>query len=316
MTTSQSPDLSVIVVSYQTREMTRRCLETLKEQSCGLRLETIVVDNGSTDGSLEMLNAFPGIRVIALERNIGFGPANNRALAEAAGRYFVLLNSDAFLQPQALRRAFDHMEKTPDAGAGGGRLSGPDGTPQPSAWRFPLPWRDFLVYSGIAARMPHSPAARAASVDWVPGAFLILRPEALRKAGLFDERFFLYYEEVDLCRRLKAAGYSVWFWPDVEVVHVGGESAKKITAALSESARRAALWRFRSECLYYRKHHPALTWLSWLLECGWLAVRWLRNAMSADRARQSKAKETASLLRLANQAWADTAGGRRPPAEW
>lgn len=323
--TNLKPDVSVIIVSFQTRELTRRCLETVRLEARGLAVETIVADNASSDGSPEMLSEDPSVRLIRLDRNIGFGPANNRALAVAQGRYFVLLNSDAFLQPYALVRAVEHMDRTPSAGAGGARLLSEDGTDQPSAWRFPSPLRDLLVYSGMAARFPKSAclsgggrrwadASQEALVDWVPGAFLILRPEALDKVGFFDEQFFLYYEEVDLCRRLKHAGYSTHYWPDIQVVHLGGESAKKLGMALSPAARQVALWRFRSEWMYYRKHHPRLVWLARLLESSWLAMRRMRNTRSSNMERRAKAAECEELLHLATQAWKDTAGGRISPA--
>jgi GT2 family glycosyltransferase len=191
---------------------------------------------------------------------LGFGGANNLGFKSALGRYVVLLNSDAFLTEGSLERSVAHMDARPRAGLGGGRLIGRDGSWQPSARMFPSVFSDLIVLSGLAARFPRSRffgrtdrtwanEMEAASVDWVPGAYSIIRAEALAAAGPFDPRFFLYSEEVDLCKRIKQKGYEVWYWPDIAVVHVGGESSRQIRSLeLSRSGSQLTLWRMRSTC--------------------------------------------------------------------
>jgi GT2 family glycosyltransferase len=332
MTSGQSYayDISVVVVSFNTREVLRECLEALARESGGLRVQTIVVDNGSHDGSIEMLRAdFPSVQLIISPENLGFGRANNLAFEQARGRYIVLLNSDAFLTPDSLRRSVEHMDADPRVGLGGGRLVGRDGGLQPSARRFPTLVTDVFVYSGLADRYARSrifgcynrtwaDPMQPAEVDWVPGAYSILRPEALAAAGAFDSRFFLYYEEVDLCRRLKAAGYTVWYWPDIVVIHIGGESSRQLKSLqMSRVGAQLTLWRMRSTLLYYRKHHGLSSLGARFLEVTWNHFRALRRSRSHDPQRRTEAEYFRAQADLMEQAWRETRGGRTsPPQPW
>jgi GT2 family glycosyltransferase len=323
-------DLSVIVVSYNTCDVLRRCFQHLKESAEGLSLEIIVVDNGSRDSSVEMLERdYPEFRLICSDVNLGFAAANNRAMRLARGRYIVLLNSDAFLKEGAVRCAIEHMDSDPKAGLGGARLIGEEGSWQPSARCFPSPLNDLLILSGLANRFPNSrffgradrtwaDPMEAREVDWVPGAFLIMRPEVLAQAGTFDEAFFLYYEEVDLCRRIKALGYKVMYWPDVVVVHLGGESSKTIRGAvLSDFGSQITLWNLRSKFLYYRKHHAVSVHLVRMLDLGWHQLRFLRNYFSKRDECARKAAESRTVIKLVRRAWGETDGGRvSPPRPW
>jgi GT2 family glycosyltransferase len=332
--------LTAIVVSFNTRDLLRECLQSLLDECArlprGLAAEILVVDNASRDGSPEMVEqefaAAPvPVRLIRSAVNLGFAGANNLALEQAQGRYPVLLNSDAFLHPGALALALQHMDANPATGFGGARLVGRDGRLQPSGRLFHSVWRDTLSLSGLAARYPRSRIFGApdrtwadplvpAAVDWVPGAFMIMRREALAKVGLFDPRFFLYYEETDLCRRVKAAGYAVSYWPDVVVTHIGGESGKQLTApgaAKPSKASKVELWRMRSFLLYYRKHHGWKARLALSMELGIFALRRLRSRNSTDPRRRHRAEEAAQLAALMRQAWQDTDGGRiSPPQPW
>jgi GT2 family glycosyltransferase len=330
--------VSIVVVSFNTRDLLRACLTSLREECARLpkeaTAEVLVVDNASRDGSPEMVAAeFSGpgapVRLIASDVNLGFGVANNRAIEAAAGRYLVLLNSDAFFHAGALACAIAHMDADATAGAGGARLVYRDGAWQPAARMFPSILRDGFVLTGLAARFPRSrffaaaertwaDPASPAEVDWVTGAFMILRREALAKTGLFDPAFFLYSEEVDLCRRIKAAGFRVLYWPDIVVTHLHGESSRQVNARIfSESEGQVVLWRMRSNFLYYRKHHGAKVWLArWLEECLY-ALRFARNRFSPKPARRARAREAVILLGLLRRAWKETHGGRvSPPAPW
>jgi len=323
-------DVSVIVVSFNTREILRQCLQSVVENTNGLEAEIIVVDNGSTDGSAEMVEEeFPRARLHRSTHNLGFAGANNLALESAQGRYFVLLNSDAFLAPGALALAIRHMDETPECGLGGCRLIGRDGSPQPSSRCFHSVLDDAIVLSGLAARFPLSKffgrfdrtwadQSVPAIVDWVPGAFSILRPAALQRVGLFDTNFFLYYEEVDLCRRFKRAGISVWYWPDIEVIHLGGESSRRLASlAFSSHAAQVILWRMRSTLLYYRKHHGWRVHLAKWMEKALYRLIILRNRFSSHPRRVSRVRDHRILLQLMDQAWRETNGGRiSPPQPW
>ena len=320
------PDISVVIVSFNTCALLRECLATLEPARAGLSAEVFVVDNASRDGSPDMvLREFPDVNFIRSEVNLGFAGANNVALRQANGRFAVLLNSDAFVEEDALRLSVRHMNDEPRAGLGGARLIGRDGTWQPSARLFPSPMNDLLVLSGLSARFPRSrffgrfdrtwaDPTQPAEVDWVPGAFSIIRRTVLDQVGLFDERFFLYYEEVDLCRRIKAAGHSVCYWPDVRVVHLGGESSKTVTSVqFSASGAQLAAWRLRSAFLYYRKHHGGLAWLAKEIEELWHWLRVRKNA-SGGPPMQARAQESKKMLQLIAQAWRETSGGGVSPA--
>ncbi len=328
---SSVPDISVVIVSYNTRELLRECLGTVAREAEGTSHEIIVVDNGSRDGSPDMvLNDFRQVNLIRSDINLGFAGANNRGFAQAHGRYVVLLNSDAFLRPGALRLSLRHMDAHPAVGLGGGRLVGRDDSWQPSARMFPSLFNDLLMLSGLAARYPNSrlfgradrtwaDPLEAAAVDWLPGAYVIVRREVLERVRYFDERFFLYYEEVDLCRRIKAAGYAIWYWPDIVTVHLGGESSKTINhLQMSGAGSQLTLWRMRSELLYYRKHHHA--WGAWCcaaLETAWHRMRAWRNATFASGSSEAKVQESRRVIMLMKQAWRDTLGGTiSPPRPW
>ena len=324
------PELSIIIVSFNTRELLRECLTSALHRSAAFTTEFFVVDNASRDGSAEMVEeAFPQVHLIRTTENIGFGRANNLALEQARGRYLVLLNSDAFLEEGTLERAIEHMDANPHCAAGGARLLGRDGSQQPSARMFHTVLQDAIVLSGLAYRFPHSrffghldrtwsDLSQPASVDWIPGAFAILRPEALLRAGRFDPAFFLYYEEVDLCRRLKNAGYEVCYWPDLIVTHIGGESSRQLkTLEFSSIAAQVVLWRMRSSLIYYRKHHGSGAWAARRMEQLLYTASWLRNRWSRNEERRNRALRFHSLIRLMNQAWHDTHGGRiSPPQPW
>jgi GT2 family glycosyltransferase len=324
-----TPDISTIIVSFNTCDLLRECLTALDREIIGITHETIVIDNASRDGSAEMVaREFPQVLLLRSEINLGFGPANNRGLKAARGRYVVLLNSDAFPQSGAIRRSLDHMEAHPEVGLGGGRLVGRDGSWQPSARMFPSILNEFLTMSGMAARYPKSrlmgradrtwaDPLEPAPADWLPGAYVIIRHEALQRVGHFDERFFLYYEEVDLCRRIKAAGYSIWYWPDIVVVHLGGESSKTVGGVeMSSAGRQLILWRMRGQLLYYRKHHGAPgAWGSAALESWWNRLRAIRNAIANGH--PNKARAAREIVSLMKQAWRETSGGAiSPPQPW
>ena len=320
-------DLSVVIVSFNTRAVLRRCLEELEIEGEGLSMEVLLVDNGSRDGSAEMVATdFPYVRLIESGTNLGFAAANNRMFTQARGRYVVLLNSDAFLRPGALRRAKQRMDADPETALAGGRLTGEDGSWQPSARMFPSLLNEFLSMSGLAHRYRESRfwgrADRAwadpmtsTETDWVPGAFSILRHSVLDQMGGFDEAFFLYYEEVDLSRKIKGAGYKIQYWADVVVVHLGGESSKSMpNVARSSSGAQLTLWRLRSAYLYYRKHHGHAAWFSMAMEYCWHGLRLMRNRLAG---KQEKAAESRATMSLIRQAWRDTQGGRiSPPRPW
>ena len=324
------PEVSIIVISFNTRELLHECLSTCVAECADIPAEILVVDNVSTDGSIEMVEReFPQVILIKSEVNLGFGVANNVALERARGRYFVLLNSDAFFEPGSLALAIKHMDETPTCGLGGALLVGRGGTWQPSAKAFHSISGDIIVLTGLADKFPKSQVfgrvsrtwadeSVPAKVDWVPGAFAIIRPSALKTIGLFDPLFFLYYEEVDLCLRMNQAGLEVWYWPDVKITHVGGQSSKTLKKLeFSTRTAQVVLWRMRSTLLYYRKHHGWHAWMAKWTEKILYSITVLRNRFSSVPERREREQHYRKMIALMDQAWTETDGGRiSPPRPW
>jgi len=312
---SNNPLVSIIILTYNTQDLCKRCLDELLPETQGISSEVIVVDNGSKDDTIDMLRTeYPQVKSIKLEKNIGFGAGNNVGYKEAKGKYIIILNSDAFMTPGSLKKSIELMETHPKAGIGGAKLISPDGSWQPSARAYPSFLNDILMRTGLNARYPKSkffgrcdrtwaPIDQDAEVDWVPGAFSIIRKEGLEKLGFFDERFFLYYEEVDLCKRFKDAGYQIWYWPEIIVTHIGGETTKNDKSQhFSKTSSQLTLWQLRSRYLYYYKHYGALSaFLAMQSERLWHRLRAWKNKKCCPE----KAQESETLIRFIDEAWAD-----------
>jgi GT2 family glycosyltransferase len=311
-------DVSVILVNYNTAHLLERCIGDLRQASEGLRVQTLIVDNASKDDSLAVIRAcLPDCELIVNTVNVGFGRANNQALPRCAGRYVLLLNTDAFVSPDTLRRTVAEMDADPACGVLGVQLTGSDGAVQPSCRYFPTPWNTFLVHTGLArwfprARLvddPHWDPAQPAACDWVPGCYYLVRREVVDRVGLFDPRYFLYMEEVDHCRAVRADGWTVRYLPDTRVIHLGGESAKS-DGTLSQSGRQLSRLLVESELLYYRKHGGAAGAAGALamatLGCAVLAAK------AALRARGRSLRQAGADLRLHWRLAFQTGLGRRP----
>ena len=227
-----APDVSVAIVSYNTQDLLRACLRSLllREADGEATLEVIVADNGSTDGSPDMVRAeFPSVRIIEMGENLGFGRANNLALSNASGCAYCLLNSDAEVQPGAFSAALAVLHSDPKIGLVGGQLLWPDGRPQTSYGDDPtllgvLREQTFTGAQGVAPPIAPQTAA-VKDVHQICGAFMLLRPEAWHEMGGFDPHYFMYNEDVDLNFRLRRAGWRVVFAPQVRVTHHLGASS-------------------------------------------------------------------------------------------
>lgn len=321
-------DLSILIVTYNSRPLIDGLLTALARQIEGLSAEVLLVDNASHDGTADLVSErHRWVRLVRSRKNLGFAAANNLAAGRSRGRVLLLLNPDALPARGCVARGLALMNADPGVGLAGARLLAEDGGTQPSARMFPTLLQEAIVLSGLAARYPRSrwfgrldrtwaDPARAAPVDWVPGAFALVRRDLFDRLGGFDERFFLYYEEVDLCRRIRAAGYRVQYWPELRVHHIGGVSARTVAGAtVARSGSQLTLWRARSGLLYYRKNHGWLTaWAVNRLERSWHALRGWRARL---RGQTQKSAESATHLGLLQRAWRDTLGGRvAPPTPW
>ncbi|HEX7639793.1 MAG TPA: glycosyltransferase family 2 protein [Burkholderiaceae bacterium] len=255
--------LTTLLVSYNTESLLAPCLGALEAALRDVQPNAIIaVDNASRDGSVARLEAeHPRVRLIRSPSNVGFGRANNLAVPYLDSPYVLLLNTDAFVPEDGVAGPLAFMEAHPDCGILGVRLVGRDGVLQPSCRYFPTPLNLFAgrtgLLRGVAGRMVDDmdwDHAQVRECDWVPGCYYLVRREVIEQVGLFDPRFFLYYEEVDHCLAARRAGWKVMYYPDVSVVHIGGESAKSL-GALSESGRQLESLQLESGLLYFRKNH-------------------------------------------------------------
>lgn len=257
----RTAEVSVVIVSFNTRALLERCLTALRGQE-GVALQVILVDNASNDGSPAMIRErFPEVELIEPGENLGFASANNLAFERCRGEYVLLLNSDAFLHTGAIAELSAAAQRHPDAGAIGARLLNPDGTLQRSAWPFPDPWRIVFEALGVHRLLRMTrwyedlgtwAHDEERPVDFVIGACLLLRSEALTEVGGFDEQFWLYGEEADLQRRLSERGWTVIFCPAAQAVHVGGASGMDSTLRLQHF--------YTGQRRFLRKHRGTGAW--------------------------------------------------------
>lgn len=288
-------DLSIVIVSYNTRELLRAGLESVQATVRGLRYETIVVDNGSTDGSRDLVATdFPTVTLIRNNENGGFATASNQGIRRSIGRYLLLLNSDAVLLDDAAQRMVAFMDAHPGAGAVGGQLRNPDGSFQNSHGRFPGLLDETCLLLGLPDRLrpggyptyPESHSNERRQVDWVSGALLMVRRQAADEIGLLDEDFFMYAEEMDWCYRLQQGGWPVYYLPDARATHWGGGSWR-------DGARRRRAQVYRGKWQFLRKHRGAA-----IAAAFWLLIRaasllkmtaWLLAGLSSDTERRRRA---------------------------
>lgn len=259
------PDVSVIVVNYNTAHLLKEMRAALDASSGSLAVEIVLVDNASRDESVAVIKRdFADCKTIFNDSNVGFGRANNQGLALATGRYVLLLNTDAFVAPDTLAKTVQYMDTHADCGVLGVKLVGRDGEMQPCCRYFPTPWNVFLKRTGLQWLFPRTRMvddlswdhASVRECDWVIGCYYLIRRQVIDQVGLFDPRYFLYSEEVDHCRMTKSAGWKVVFFPGTTVVHIGGESAKS-DSQLTQGRQISSL-QIESEILYFRKHHGLL----------------------------------------------------------
>ena len=254
------PGISVVIVNWNTRALLSECITAVEREAAAVVHDIWVVDNGSSDDSVTMLRRdFPHVHVIESKVNLGFAGANNLAMQRSTGRYLLLLNTDAIVTPGSILALLELAEKAPRAGIVGAHLLNPDGSFQASHTNFPTLWQEFLILSTIGRRLrgpwypSHGPEGTKGPqrVDYVEGACLLVRRDALEEVGGLDEGYFMYAEEVDWCKRMHAAGWEVWYQPAAKVVHIGGASS-----ANRKPSREADL--YRSRVRYFRTYHGAL----------------------------------------------------------
>jgi GT2 family glycosyltransferase len=290
-------DLSIVIVSWNVRDLLRQCLHSVLDlQTCAL--EVIVVDNVSADGTVEMVQAeFPSVHLIANTENRGFPAANNQGLALAQGRYTMILNPDTKAVGDALATMVAYADANPDVGVVGPQLLNGDGSVQSSRRRFPTLATALFESTWLQAYAPRRlleryhfqdrPDDATLDVDWVMGAALMARREAIAQVGSMDEGFFMYSEELDWCKRFKDASWRVVYLPTAQIVHYGGKSSDQVVTSRHIHFQ-------ASKVYYFRKHHGRLAGdtLRWFLlgnyvwQLGLEGAKWLvghKRALRAER---------------------------------
>jgi len=253
--------LSVIIVNYNVKELVEQSLISVRKAAIGFECEIFVVDNASTDGSVDLIRKqFPDVRLIANSRNVGFARANNQALRLAQGQYIVILNPDTVVQEDTFSVIIDFFKQDPRCGMVGCKILNPDGSLQLACRRsFPTPWVGFTRIVGLSRLFPQSrlfgrynltylDPDETYEVEAISGSFMVVRREVTQEVGYFDESFFMYGEDLDWCYRIREAGWKIFYLPKTKIIHFKGESSKKSDVDLT-------LMFYRAMWLFVEKHY-------------------------------------------------------------
>ncbi len=276
--------LSIIIVSWKVKNLLQQCLRSIFQNASGVDLEIFVVDNDSRDGTAEMVcQEFPMIKLIVNERNLGFAKANNQAIKQAGGRYLLLLNPDMRVLPDTLVDMVKFMDEHSEAGVAGCHLVSEKGEIVPHVRRFPTVWDQ----AAIILKLPHLfpdlldnylmksfDYSREAVVDSIRGSFFMIRREVIEKIGGLDERYFVWFEEVDYCRQVKQAGWKVMYNPAVKCVDYVGQSFKQMMNCKKQKMFTESMLK------YFKKWCPWYKWIwIWLLRPVGLGMTWLNDSL-------------------------------------
>ncbi len=255
---------SIVIISFNGREYIADCLKSVQESLAGELYEIIVVDNGSSDGTLEIVKSdFPAVTVIENSGNLGFAVAVNQGIERSRGEYIFILNQDTRVQSRAIVKLAERMERDSTIGSIGPKLVGFDGKPQSSCRAFPHYRHLLFEYTGLAYMFPHSRLFGSWRMGWFDhnderevdqpmGAALLVRRGIIEKIGPFDEQFRIFFNDVDFCRRIKETGYKNWFYPEAIIEHYGGGSIRKNRPAMILESHRAMR-------LYLKKYSRTFT---------------------------------------------------------
>ena len=274
----QSVQLSIIIVNYNTRDLTYHCITSLKEKTQGLSYEIIVIDNASQDQSIEFLQQqFPDVTIYASNENLGFGRANNIGAELAKGEILLLLNSDTIIIDNSIKTLYDHLTTHPNTAVCGGLLLNADGSVGFSADRQLSLTNYFRAFIPFLRSIPFEPNSTSVSeVDYIVGADMMVKKEIFFKAGKFDPDFFLYCEETELCYRIRKLNYNIQLVPSAKIIHLEGKS--------SEGNQFVAFEKWYSRFLYFKKVytplHPYYLYGLYSAQC---LIAFIRNAFNTSR---------------------------------
>lgn len=266
---SNGVNLSIIIVNWNTKNLLEKCLASVYENYQNLNIEVFVVDNASNDKSVEMVREkFPYTKLIINKKNVGFARANNQAIKQAKGGFVVFLNSDTEILDGALEKMVNFMKNHQDCGVAGCRILNPDHSLQLSVRRFPTLWSQIIILTKLHNFFPklvsHYLAldfnySKTQEVDQVMGAFFIVRKNLFDEIDLLDENFYIWFEEVDFCKRVKNYGKKVFYTPEAEIIHYGGQSFKQMMSLEKQRTFNKSL-RY-----YFKKYHSFITYLILLI---------------------------------------------------
>ena len=295
-----NPDVSISIVAYQSRELLRECLHSIQSNVRDLHLEIIVVDNGSDDGTVEMLSRhYPDVRLIRNDRNAGFARPNNQAIQASHGKYILLLNPDTIVLPQALEQLVEFADAHPQIGIVGPKVLNRDGTMQLQCRRsFATPWDLFCYFSRLSKLFPKSrlfarylvtyrDENEIHPVDAISGSCMLIRRAMIEQIGLLDEQFFAYQEDTDYSFRAHQAGWEVYYYPRAQIVHHASRGGSRV-----DPYRSIVEWH-RSYFRYYRKHLAAryfflFNWFYYVIMLLKLLSSLALNLLRADKFPGSK----------------------------
>lgn len=267
-------DLSIVIVSYNTKDLLKECIESIYKNSKDLSLEIIVVDNNSYDGSAEMISKnFKDVILVKNKENLGFSKANNIGVKKSSGKYVLFLNSDTLVKENTLRYMVKFMDEYKDAGAATCKLEMPNGKIDDASHRgFPTPWNSFCHFSGLSKvftkvklfggyNLSFMDLSKTHEIDALAGAFMIVRRTSGEQVGWWDEDYFFYGEDIDFCFMLKQNNWKIYYVPEVSIFHYKGVSggikkvSKEITTANKKTSKKAQIERFKAMRLFYKKHY-------------------------------------------------------------
>jgi len=303
-------DLSVIIINYNVKQLLRECLYSIYHNTKRINFEITTVDNNSTDGSADMVHReFPEVRLIENWQNLGFAKATNQGLRQSKGRHILLLNPDTIVLPNALDKMVEFMDENPRAGALGCKLLYPDGTLQRSCRSFPTLVSAFFENTGLEKLFPKNKVIGRhrigywdhndiREVDQPTGAALMVRQEILSRVGLMDEQFYMYYDDIDWCYRIKKRGWKIYFIPLAQIIHHGGQSAGLNMAEMRIQG-------YKSRHKFFRKHYGILSeWIVKQMDLFGLIFKTLYrmavisvNSMNEDNHDKEYSGESKEILR-------------------
>lgn len=283
--------LSVSIVNFNGGDFLIDCLKSLEDAKDEADITVFLVDNNSSDGSLEKVqDKFPELKIIKNRENLGFSKAQNLALKKITAEYILILNPDSKILPGTIKYVIDYMEKNPEVGAASCKVEKADGSIDWASHRaFPTPWASFLYYvlkDDSLYHLTKKDLSKTHEVDAIVGAFFLTRKSVLEKTGLFDESFFMYGEDIDLCYRIRKAGYKIMYVPEVKILHYKGVSSglkrhsQEISSATADTKIKAFNAFYEAMKIFYKKHYEKTYpfFINWLIYFGinlkwWLAKR-------------------------------------------